>query len=77
VLVVAVGNDETALAYEPPDTSVPVSASVGSVVHSDTYGLSTAVKDAPFSVELSKAISNTFDISAMINYLVVKVIDIG
>ena len=25
------------LAYEPPDTSVPESASVGSVVYSDTY----------------------------------------
>ena len=46
-------------------------------MNSDTYGLSTAVKDAPFSVELSKAISNTFDISAMINYLLDIVIDIG
>ena len=58
VLVVAVGKDEATLAYEPPVTSVPVSASVGLEVHSDTNGLSTGVKAAPFSVELSKASSS-------------------
>jgi hypothetical protein len=62
----AVANDTAVLAYEPPDTSVPLPASVGSEVHSDTYMLAGAVYVVAFRVAFKSAFSKKLLISAMI-----------
>ena len=54
------------LAYEPPDTSVPVSASVGSVVYKDTYTVAGDVYVVALKVALINAFSKKLLNSAII-----------
>jgi hypothetical protein len=54
------------LAYEPPDTSVPESASVGSVVYRDTYTVAGDVYVVALKVALINAFSRKLLNSAII-----------
>ena len=54
------------LAYEPPDTSVPESASVGSVVYKDTYTVAGDVYVVALKVALINAFSKKLLNSAII-----------
>ena len=59
-------NVTAVLAYEPPDTSVPVSASVGSVVYKDTYTVAGDVYVVALKVALINAFSKKLLNSAII-----------